>query len=314
MSDYIAELSKLLTETKKVAASTASVYIKMLMTLNDKKPFKNLAFLKNKESIVNKISTYAESTQKTFYAAIVSCLSFYNDKSAYKSTYKFFFEKMMGKAKDMKDAATGDKTEKQKANWVEWNAIVEKKDELMKEVSVFANNKTLSPGEYEKLLQLLVLSLYVCVPPRRNQDYLNMFIVKKHDEKMPSENNYLDLETKKFIFNKYKTAKKYGEQTVSIPDDMMNVINIYLKHNPLWKGVKGKLPVPFLVSSKGETLGAVNSITRILNRIFDKKVGSSMLRHIFLTDKYGEIKEDMAEDAKAMGHSVDEQQNTYVVK
>jgi hypothetical protein len=61
-------------------------------------------------------------------------------------------------------------------------------------------------------------------------------------------------------------------------------------------------------------LTAVNSITRILNKIFGKKVGSSMLRHIFLSDKYGEVKGEMADDAKAMGHSVDEQQNTYVVK
>lgn len=314
MSDYIAELSKLLTEKKGVAASTASVYIKMLMTLNDKKPFKNLAFLKNKDAIVNKISTYAETTQKTFYAAITSCLSFYNDKPTYKSTYKFYFEKMMGKAKEMKEAANGDKTEKQKANWVEWKDIVEKKDQLMKEVLAFSNNKTLSSSEYDKLLQLLVLSLYVCMPPRRNQDYLNMYIVKKHDEKMPQDSNYLDLDSKKFIFNKYKTAKKYGEQTSNIPDDMMSAINIYLKYNPLYKGVKGKLPVPFLVSSKGETLGAVNAITRILNRIFEKNLGSSMLRHIFLSDKYADVKEDMAQDAEAMGHSVDEQQNTYVVK
>jgi hypothetical protein len=39
-----------------------------------------------------------------------------------------------------------------------------------------------------------------------------------------------------------------------------------------------------------------------------------MLRHIFLSDKYADVKEDMAQDAEAMGHSVDEQQNTYVVK
>jgi integrase len=313
MSEFIGELSGLLTTKKGVALSTATVYIKMLLTLNNKKPFKNLVFLKKKDEIVNKISTYAETTQKTFYAAIVSVLSLY-DKPTYKAIYKFYYDKMMGKAKEAKEAATGDKTEKQKENWVEWKWVVEKKDELMKELPAFANNKNLSPSEYEKLLQLLVLSLYVCVPPRRNQDYLNMFVVKKHDEKMPQENNYLDLDSKKFIFNKYKTAKKYGEQTVSIPDDMMNIINIYLKHNSLWKGVKGKLPVPFLVSSKGEAIGAVNAITRILNRIFGKKVGSSMLRHIFLTDKYGEVKDDMAADAEAMGHSVGEQQNTYVVK
>lgn len=314
MNEYIADLTNLLTETKGVAASTAAVYIKMLITLNDKKVFKNLAFLKNKQYIVNKINTYAESTQKTFYAAIVSCLSFNRDKSAYKSTYNFFYEKMMGKAKEMKESATGDRTEKQKTNWIEWKDVTEKKEELLKEISTFVNNKTLTSSQYEKLLQLLVLSLYVCIQPRRNQDYLDMFVVKSHDDKMPTISNYLDLDKNKFIFNKYKTAKKYGVQIVSIPDDLRKVIDLYLKHNALFKGVKGKIPVPFLVNFKGETIVAVNAITRILNKIFNKKLGSSMLRHIFLSDKYGDIKEDMAEDAKAMGHSVDEQQNTYVVK
>ena len=44
--------------------------------------------------------------------------------------------------------------------------------------------------------------------------------------------------------------------------------------------------IPFLVYNDGKEFNKINSITRILNKIFDKKIGSSMLRHIFLTDKY----------------------------
>lgn len=312
MSDYITNLFTVLTDRKGVAGTTASAYIKILLTLNDKKPFKNLAFLKNKEKIVNKISSYAESTQKTIYAAVVSVLSLYNDKPTYKPIAKFFFEKMMGKAKEFKP--NGEKTEKQKANWIEWKDVEQKREELSEEVSKKHSQKNLTVGEYDTLLQLVVLSLYVCLPPRRNQDYLNMFIVKKHDETMPEDRNYLDLEGKKFIFNKYKTAKKYGEQNVKIPDTMMDVIDVYLKHHSLWKASRMRVPVPFLVSHDGKVITALNAITRILNRIFGKNVGSSLLRHIFLTDKYGEIKEDMAQDAEAMGHSVQEQQSTYVVR
>jgi hypothetical protein len=67
------------------------------------------------------------------------------------------------------------------------------------------------------------------------------------------------------------------------------------------------------VDDKGEPLVAVNAITRILNKIFGKKVGSSMLRHIFITDKYGGAKTEMEKDAEAMGHSVAEQQKVYNV-
>ena len=141
-----------------------------------------------------------------------------------------------------------------------------------------------------------------------------MMVVKKWSNDLPADKNYLDISTEQFIFNKYKTAKKYGIQTVPVPRELMDVLVAYLKHHAAYKQTKGKVPVPFLVSPKGEPLTAVNSITRILNKVFGKKVGSSMLRHIFLSDKYGEVKDEMADDAKAMGHSVEEQQNTYVVK
>ena len=38
-----------------------------------------------------------------------------------------------------------------------------------------------------------------------------------------------------------------------------------------------------------------------------------MLRHIFVTDKYGGVKKEQIKDALAMGHSVAEQQNVYNV-
>jgi hypothetical protein len=111
------------------------------------------------------------------------------------------------------------------------------------------------------------------------------------------------------VFNKYKTAKKYGTQILDIPSSaeapLMDTITHYLKFQPLWKATKGKEAVPFLVTSDGKPLEAVNAITRILNKVFGRKVGSSMIRHIFLSDKY-DISE-MQEDATAMGHSVEEQ-------
>ena len=63
----------------------------------------------------------------------------------------------------------------------------------------------------------------------------------------------------------------------------------------------------------GNTLDNNNDITRILYRIFDgKKVGSSMLRKIFLTNKYGETIKDMEQDVAKMGTSIDTAQNHYV--
>jgi hypothetical protein len=58
-----------------------------------------------------------------------------------------------------------------------------------------------------------------------------------------------------------------------------------------------------LVKADGSPLNTVNSITRILNKIFGKKIGSSMLRHIYLSSKYGDTIKEMEKDGVAMAHS-----------
>jgi hypothetical protein len=217
---------------------------------------------------------------------------------------------MIINAKDMKDTATdpSENTTKENDNCIDWKEVQQKSKELSDKVGKFASSKNITPEQFTELLHWLVLSLYTEVQPRRNQDYLDMWVVKKWKEDMPTDKNYLDIATQQFIFNKFKTQKTYGQQKISIPPSLMSVVQVYLKHHPLVKGNKTKTTeFKFLVFPDGTPLTAVNAITRILNRIFGKKIGSSMLRHIFLSSKY-DIKE-MENDATAMGHSVEEQKN-----
>jgi len=307
VSDFMNQLSKEMIEKKGVAESTSTAYIRTLYILNDKTAFKTLAFLRNTEEILKKVATYAPSTQKSILAAIVSVLSLLVDKPTYKKVHKTYYEEMMGKVK--KTEETSDKTEKQKENWMDWKDISELLGKMQAKMVEFSNKKMITPAEYEHLLQTVVLSLYVNVQPRRNQDYLNMKVVKKLKSDLPTDSNYFDVAGCRFIFNKYKTSKKYGMQTIEIPNTpeapLMDILQIYLKFHPLYKASKGKDVVPFLVLADGKPLTAVNAITRLLNKIFGKRVGSSMLRHIFLSDKY-DI-DEMEADALAMGHSVEEQ-------
>lgn len=299
--------AKELVDRKSLAESTAAAYMRTLYILNDKKPFKNLAFLRKKDDIMGKISTYAESTQRSMLAAIVTVLSV-ADKQSYKSVHKFYQSKMLDKVSESKKIDAHDKTEKQKDNWIDWKDVETISVEQHKLIKDLASKKSLTTVEADKLLQALVLSLYVCIPPRRNQDYLDMVVVKKWKETDPANVNYLDLTGEQFVFNKYKTAKKYGVQKVAIPESLMDVLVVYLKHQSLYKAVKGRSPVPFLVV-EDRPLKAVNAITRILNRIFGKKVGSSMLRHIFLSNKYEGILEEQTADSEAMGHSLNQQRD-----
>lgn len=305
VSEFMSQLGKELVEKKGIAESSANLYVRTMFTLNGKVPFKTLSFLRNKEDIANKLKDYAESTQKTILSAIVSVLSLYAEKPTYKSVYKHYYALMMDKAKTDREVDSADMTDKQKTNWIDWKNITELSMAQRVKLAEYSNKKQLTTPEAEHLLQTLILSLYVCIQPRRNQDYMNMLVVKKWNEDMPKDHNYLDITGGRFIFNVYKTAKKYGTQIISIPNPLMNILVAYLRHHQLYKETKGKTAVPFLLAVDGKPLIAVNSITRILNKIFGKKVGSSMLRHIFLSDKY-DI-DEMQKDAEAMGHSIEEQ-------
>lgn len=313
-SEFMLQLHKQLTDEKKVAETTANAYVRTLYILNEKKPFKNLSFLRSTDTISAKIEKdYAESTQKTLYSALTSILSLYKDKSTYKKVYQFYYDKMMAKAQDASKADTTDKTDKQEENWVSWKEVEKTANELRQKALNYAKDK-----QWDALLHSLVLGLYVWTAPRRNQDYLSMKIVrlgkKDNEAELSKEFNWLVLVPKdtptKFIFNKYKTAKTYGQQTLDLtalttPEKpLFDTILQYVRNHPGLKDKKVK-EAPFLVDDSGTEIVSANAITRILNKVFGKNIGSSMLRHIYLSDKY-DITE-MKEDALKMAHSVSQQ-------
>jgi hypothetical protein len=233
------------------------------------------------------------------------------DKKGKKKLYDTYAQQLVGQNRTLKaEEATNTKTPTQEANWIDWKDVEGKWEEMRKKIETFKSAKELSESQYNQLLEFVILSLYVCLPPRRNE-YLHTLIVQKAPE--DTANNYLDLDKKAFVFNKYKTVKREGSKTLELPASLQEVLHTYFKFHPLLKG-KHSLPQPFLVYSDGKPLTAVNSITRVLNKVFGKRVGSSMLRHAYLTGKYGAVREDMKEDANAMGHTVETQQTNYVKK
>ena len=315
-TEFMLQLARNLVSERNITESSANAYVRALYAMNDKKPYKNLTFLKMTGIIIERLSHYAESTQRAILGGIVSVLTAYKDKPTFKKAYQFYYDEMMKRSKVARvEEAKNEKTETQKKNWIEWSAVEEKRNQLFEEVAKSAAKKVITPAEYEKLLMLVVLALYTEIQPRRNQDYLDMYIVKKWKEDMPADKNYLDISTHRFIFHKYKTSKKYGTQIEEIPERLWERIALYLKHHPVWKGTakRSAAPVKFLVTADASPIVAKNAITRILNKVFGKRIGSSLLRHIYLSSKYGSTLEDMKKTAAGMGHSVAVQQS-YVKK
>jgi hypothetical protein len=297
ISEFMMTLHKELKEKRDVADATASQYIRTLYTLNSDRPFNNLAWLKNTDSVELRISEYAESTQKAMLSTIVSALSTISEKSSYKKIFAYWYNRMMDKSNEFRNKDTTIKSPTQEKNWLSWDVVLAHEKRLGEEAEKVVKLKVLSNNDWSNLLGYMILSLYTKFSPRRNQDYQFMKVVKSEKQASNLDFNYYVTDKQEFIFNKYKTAKVHGAQKFAVPEELVSVINLYLKKHP---GVS-KSPYFFLVQHDDTPLPSVNSITRILNRIFGKNVGTTMLRHIYLSAKY-DVSE-MNEDAERMGHT-----------
>lgn len=315
--EFMLHLHDELIDKKDLTESSASAYLRRLYTLNNQRPFHNLAFLRKKDDILKRLQPYADSTFRGFLTAIVSVLDLFKKKPTYKKLHQYYSNLLNHKtdeAREYEAKYANHKTQKQQKNWISWEQVLQRKQELKDKVETFCEKKHITTQQKETLLQFLVLSLFTDIPPRRNQDYQLLYLVKSAEGK-PDDKNYLAIDNKTLYFNKYKTAKKYGQVKIDITDNkpLRFALRCYLRHHPHNKGRKGKsFMTPLLVNEDGTPLTSVNAITRILNKIFKKKIGASMLRHIYLTSKYGDELKEMKEDSEAMGHSIS-QQRDYVI-
>jgi len=293
-----------------ISASSRKLYTHNLTKLNNGKPITNLNFL-SKKDIMERLDALTPNTRRTYLIAIVSALNNRPERK-YKTLYAKFYEPLMTLNKELKDNTL--KTDKVKENWVDQSAVHEKRTDLASVIDEVRGLKKVTEDQYNRLLNAVILSLYTLQPPRRNKDYTDMMVSRGIPES--TEKNYLEIDGKswRWVFNNYKTQKKYKQQIVDVPDDLKAVLEVYLKFHPEAKMLKkkGGDPVPFLVHYDGKAINTSTEMTRILNKIFGKKVGVSMLRASYLTDKYGDKVQELKDDTKAMGTSVDVAQSNYI--
>jgi len=291
-----------------ISASSRKLYTFNLKKLNDGKEIKNLNFL-SKPEILGKLEEMNPNTRRTYIIAVVSALKD-RTEAKYKKLYSKYYEHLIKINSDLKTNTT--KSDKQKENWIEQEEVLKKCAELAEIVPMIQNKKKISEGDYNRLLQAVVLGLYCLQAPRRNKDYTSCYITKKvPDDK---EYNFLDIDNWEWVFNNYKTEKTYKQKKLPVGDEMRQLLQVYLKFHPLAKKFKKKVfdPAPFLMHPDGRAINTSTEMTRMLNKIFGKNIGSSLLRNVFLTDKYGSVAKEMREDVAAMGTSLQVANDNYI--
>ena len=267
---------------------------------------------KNVEKIINILSDMKITTRKNYLAAVIVALT--TDKEKYEAAlkeYRKYLDKIVEEYNKQMKSQT--KSQKQEENWASLDELKEIVSGYKKGIRKLdlANKDLWSNREFNLYQMYLVGLLYTELPPVR-LDYSNMMLISEADYKKLKEKNknYLVLVSrnkKYFSLGSYKTEDKYGVHIIEIPPVINSVINKFLQHN-----TSGY----FLVNTQRNIL-TDNGLTKLLNKIFaatGKKISSTMIRHIYLSEKYEARNSEMEKDAAAMLHSIATQQNVYVKK
>ena len=288
---------------KMIGESSRKLYIGNLTKLNNGNPIDNLKFLKKIDTVLNMISHYKPTTQRSYIISICSVLN--GGDSEYQKLYETYYDILSNLNNNLK--VNTDKSDTQKKNWLETEDIQKIYDDLKKSVVKKANNKK----EYDNLLNLTILSLYFLQAPRRNTDYT---LMKISSDQSDSKFNYIDLSTKQFIFNNYKTKGAYNSVIIDIDDELFKNIMMYLKNKPDFKKIKNKKYDFYFLADYNNDPFTSSQMTKRLNSIFGSNVSSSLLRNIYLSSKYSKVINELTEDTKDMGTSVSTAMNNYIKK
>ena len=125
MSDFLVSIFD--KRDKPISESSRKLYQRNLEKLNDEKPVTSLGFLTDVSKIMQTISKYKPTTQRSFIISICTVLKNNNE-----SLYQIYFENLSKMNSDLKVHV--EKTEKQKDNWMGEDEITNIYSKLNKSV------------------------------------------------------------------------------------------------------------------------------------------------------------------------------------
>ena len=262
--------------------SSLKTYVSILFNINKKlNPENNeMLFFDNHEDILKLLSTKPAQARKTSLAALFVL----TDNPEYSKV-------MLDDCKTTNDYYKEQKKSiKEEENWISTEEIKKLYDELFFNASAMLNNKLAM--HYQTIVNYMLLACLggiSGIAPRRSQDFTEMKL-KNYSK---TDNYY---KAGKFYFNIYKTSQHYGEQVIDVKEkapEFYKLLQKWVKLNP----------TDYLLFSSNQEKFTSPQVTKAFNRLFGKRASTNMLRHSYLTGKYGKLQEEMANDSREMAHT-----------
>lgn len=267
--------------------------------------FNLLYLIKYKNKVIDIINHYIvnNSTKIVYISSILYVLNYFiinknyiniDDLNIIKNDYKTYFTKIRN---EIKENNTGEFSEKEKENILSYSEITNIfNDNYNKYIDIIKKKTIVKIDDYYKIQNMVILSFYVLIMPVRNKEIASLKY-KKYDD---NTDNYIDINNKLLIFNDYKTSKKYKKNIIDLKDN--NKLIDLIKSFILFKNKNG-FKKEYLFNSNTDTNLDKSSITHRLNAIINKKISSSMIRKIFITDNKGDYINNLNNTAKNMMNS-----------
>ncbi len=279
----------------KLSQNSINTYINSLRTikrsLGKDGNLDNTKFLNNFDKVIKCIEENSSklTTQKSKITSILVALSS-DDKPNQKliDQYKKYVDGIAKKYNTWLDKQ--EKSDQQEKNWITYQELLDVANELLKDYNKLRKIPiTMLTNKQFRLIQNYVMLRIQMQYPIRN-DFANMKVVSQKDYgKIPQtekdKNNYLEIVSrnkKNFHINNYKTVKRLGKKTYSIPKEINSILNQWLKINK-----SGWL---FVKPNKKDTPLSEGDVTKQFYILFkqyfpEKLISTSLLRHIIISNE-----------------------------
>lgn len=191
-------------------------------------------------------------------------------------------------------------TTSQKLAYKSWDDILQVRNQLKQKCNAHWIKLNLSSADYFDLQNYIIVCILTYLPPRRCLDFCLMGV----DDSDPTIQNCLIRTDDScfFVFNRFKTDKKYGPQTIEIPSELAEILREWLK-------VSKSKYLCHISQSNLEPFRSDQFSRRIAAIFGQKGFGVNLLRHAYVSDNLLSqmpFLEELRDQAYKLGHSMHE--------
>ena len=273
----------------------------------------DLSFLQDTAKVISYIDTTPTklgkppsiNTLKTYYTHIVSVIRD-NGSETLKGALEIYRAKMLNN-RDQSDAVVKQQvvTPAEDEKWLDWKDILKVRDDMKPKDAVLERSDA-----FKTFQNYMILCLYTMIEPQR-LDFSPMHFVNA-DTGSKTENICVLNDTGAyFIFNAYKSEKKYGQRRIDAPAELLAVLRKWRSITTSdWLITKTDRVTPLSDVMLGQRIQA------IFNAAIGKKTSVDIIRHSYVSYmRQNEMKLlDKEKMSKNMAHSTETNEKYRKVK